>query len=204
MKLLESRFYSVLVFISNIFLLNILWLIFCIPIITIFPATAAMFGVVRQWIVNKEYRVFQPFFELFKGNFKQSLIIEIVWVLLAGFLYLDYTISVNLGFMQNIILPVVYIIGFIVIFISVFLFPSMVHYQVTIKQIVKNSMLFSLSYFPITLLNCIIIALSAVLLYVFPLSVLFIFSLSSYRIYFLCQFAFKKVERQMEFKETIQ
>lgn len=204
MKLLESRFYSVLVFISNILLLNILWLIFCIPIITIFPATDAMFGVVRQWIVNKEYRVFQPFFELFKANFKQSLIIWIVWVVLAGFLYLDYTISVNLGFMQNIILPVVYIIGFIVIFISVFLFPSMVHYQVTIKQIIKNSMLFSLSYFPITLLNCIIIALSAVLLYVFPLSVLFIFSLSSYLIYFLCKFTFKKVERQIEFKETIQ
>jgi uncharacterized membrane protein YesL len=201
MKFLESRLYSVLVFISNIFLLNVLWLIFCIPVITIFPATAAMFGVVRQWMVNKEYRVFQPFFELFKANFKQSLIIGIVWVLLAGFLYLDYTISFKMGFMQNIILPVVYILGFITIFISVFLFPTLVHYQLTSRQIVKNSMLFSLSYIPITLLNCIVIALSAVLIYVFPLSIVFIFSLSSYIIYCLCQFAFNKVDRQKQLKE---
>ncbi|HYK73091.1 MAG TPA: DUF624 domain-containing protein, partial [Pseudoneobacillus sp.] len=30
--------------------LNLLWLLFSLPLITFWPATAALFGVVRKWI----------------------------------------------------------------------------------------------------------------------------------------------------------
>ncbi|MEK1830300.1 YesL family protein [Priestia megaterium] len=35
-------------------LLNILWILACVPIFTVFPATAAMFGVVRRKVLEKE------------------------------------------------------------------------------------------------------------------------------------------------------
>src|SRR4051812_46273874 len=103
MKLLDSRFYSILLFISNVFVLNLIWLLCCLPIITIFPATAAMFGVVRQWVTHKDSSVVSPFFRYFKENLKQSLILQVIWVVMAAFLYLDYSISIKLGFMQNVI-----------------------------------------------------------------------------------------------------
>jgi hypothetical protein len=77
LRLIDGKFYTILLFISNFFLLNLLWLVMCLPIITIFPATAAMYGVVRQWIIHKDPSIFRPFFHYFKENFKQSILIEI-------------------------------------------------------------------------------------------------------------------------------
>nr|WP_263324761.1 DUF624 domain-containing protein [Neobacillus sp. Marseille-Q6967] len=200
--MMESRFYSILVTISNIFVLNILWLICCIPIITIFPATTAMFGVVRQWIIHKDTSVFQPFFRIFKSNFKTSFLIGLLWMFIAFFLYMDYTISLNLGFMQKIIPPMVFVVSFFFLFVSVFLFPTMVHYEMTFKETVKNSLFLSLIYFPITLLNLFLIGLCAFIVYILPITALFIFSITAYLIYFICQFVFEKVERQKQLKKV--
>lgn len=45
--------------------LNILFLISCIPIITIFPAAAAMFGVVRAWVKKNESPLLSTYLKLF-------------------------------------------------------------------------------------------------------------------------------------------
>jgi len=201
MKLLDSKFYSILLFISNIFLLNIIWLVMCLPLITIFPATAAMFGVVRQWVVHKDVSIFAPFFRYFKENLKQSLLLEVIWVFLAAFLVIDYTIALKMGFSQSIILPILFVISFLFLLGSVFLFPTMVQFNTTTGKILKNTLLLAISYFPITLILCLVTVLIAFILYIFPLSILFIFSAGAYCSYFLCHFAFKRVT-QVNVSET--
>lgn len=90
MNILNSRFYIFLEKVSNLFILNVIWLIACLPIITIFPATAAMFSVIRQWKLHDETSVFMPFTKHFKLNFKQSLLIGLLWIPFAFLLYIDY------------------------------------------------------------------------------------------------------------------
>ena len=195
MKLIDSRFYSILLLISNIFMLNILWLVCCLPVVTIFPATAAMFGVVRQWVIHKDSSVFRPFFHYFKDNFKQSLLIGLIWVVLAILFYFDYTLSLKMEVMKNIIMPILFVFGFLFIMGTTFLFPTIVNYQATTRYILKNTLLLAMIYFPITLVICIVISFIAFLVYVFPFTLLFIFSLGAYCIYFLCHFAFTRVNR---------
>ena len=52
-RMLEGRFYRRLETVTNYFLLNVLWLLACLPIITLYPATAAMFAVIRGWIARR-------------------------------------------------------------------------------------------------------------------------------------------------------
>ena len=198
LKFIDSRFYSILVFISNIFLLNVLWLLFCLPILTLFPATAAMFGVVRQWIIHKDSSVFPTFIRCFKENFKQSFIIQFIWLFLAAFLFLDYTISLKLGFLKTFISPILIFLGFFLMMGSTFLFPSIVQFKTSIRNIVKNMVFLSIVYFPFSLLICIVILLIALVLYIFPLSMLFIGSLGAYIVYWLSQIVFTKVSKRLD------
>ncbi|WP_373889943.1 YesL family protein [Neobacillus cucumis] len=193
MRFIDGKFYSILLFISNFFLLNLLWLVMCLPIITIFPATSAMYGVMRQWIIHKDPSIFRPFFHYFKENFKQSILIEIFWVMIVFFLYVDYTLAQKLTFAQNIILPILFVLGFLLILVTAFLFPTMVQYKFTTKNLLKNTLVLGICYFPISLGICLLTLLSALILYIFPFSILFIFSIGSYCTYFLCHIAFKKV-----------
>lgn len=200
LRIINSKLYSILETISNFIILNIIWLILCLPIITIFPATSAMFAVVRQWIIHKEHRVFGPFFHHFKDNFKQSLVIGFSWTVLAALFYIDYIFAPALGSAQNILLPILFLLGFIFVFATLYLFPVMVHFQVPTLKVVTDSIVMSLLYFPLTIAMIAVLAVTTVIILVFPASILFIFSLTAYSIFFLGNIAFNKIARVSELK----
>ncbi|MDM5199005.1 YesL family protein [Fictibacillus enclensis] len=195
MKLIESKLYTFVETLSSFFLLNLLWLLMCIPIFTIFPATAAMFGVVREWVLHKDLKVFNPFFRYFKENFKQSLLIGLVWIAFAGIFYIDYQIMLEFGSSQKIFLPILILLGTLIIFVTSFLFPVMVHYTENWIGILKNSLFFSVIYFPFSLLAIALIALIVTTLLLFPAALLFIFSIGAYSLFFICNLVFQKIER---------
>ncbi|WP_191567233.1 YesL family protein [Metabacillus idriensis] len=193
MKLTESKLYTFVEVLSSFFLLNLLWLLMCIPIFTIFPSTAAMFGVVREWVIHKDLKVFNPFFRYFKDNFKQSLLLGLVWIAFVSIYYIEYQIMLEFGSSQILFVPILILIG--IIFVSSFLFPVMVHYRENWIGILKNSLFFSMIYFPFSLLAIAIITLIVTILLLFPAALLFIFSFGAYSLFFICNLVFQKIER---------
>lgn len=196
MRFLDSKFYAALETISNFLLLNLLWIIFCLPIITIFPATVAMFGVVRHWILHKDYSIVSPFIRYFKENIKNSLLIGFLWTVIAGLLFVNFTIASSIGPLQYIVLPITVILGIIFLFGTIFLFSVMVHFELTIFHTIKNSIIFSFVYFPLTLLNIAILVIIFAVIIVLPAAFLFVFSVAAYVIFLLCNIAFKKMQQQ--------
>jgi uncharacterized membrane protein YesL len=51
---------------GNLFILNIFWIVSCLPIVTIVPATTAMFSVVRQWQLHQDTSVVKELLQVFK------------------------------------------------------------------------------------------------------------------------------------------
>ncbi|OQP13216.1 YesL family protein, partial [Geobacillus zalihae] len=90
MNALDSKFYEVVDRLSNLFILNILWVVSCIPIITIIPATSAMFGVVRQWKLHQDTSVVRNHFRFFKENFRESFLTGIFFTLFSVILFFNY------------------------------------------------------------------------------------------------------------------
>ncbi|MCJ7843312.1 DUF624 domain-containing protein [Lederbergia sp. NSJ-179] len=193
MNILNSRLYSILETVSFFFLLNILWFIMCLPIITIFPATAAMFGVVRQWVMKKDSAVFMPFFRFFKENFKQSFLLGIIVFAFSYIFYIDFMLINNLGnIMQNLLLASLFLIAIIGTLTFTYIFPMMVHFKLTLWSAVKNSFFFSIKYFPTTLLSVIFVGLMFVVLLYVPVAFLMIFSFMAYVVFFICYSRFRK------------
>jgi uncharacterized membrane protein YesL len=193
---IDSKLYRATQLFVNLFLLNLLWLLVCIPIVTIFPATAALFGVIRSWVTKKDTRVWKPFFQTFKEHLKQHFIFGSIWILLGGLFILDFRLIQNLS--EGIQFPLFIFLVFIVIlylFTSIFLFPTMVHFQQQgWLELVKNSLLLSVSHLFITV-GCLLAMFGLIVLALsFPFLLLIVASLISYIVFTLCNFSFRKME----------
>ncbi len=53
MKIVETKFYGQLIVVSDYILLGILWVIVCLPVITIVPATCAVFYVTGDFLYRR-------------------------------------------------------------------------------------------------------------------------------------------------------
>ena len=58
----------------DLILLNLLYILFCIPIVTIGPATAAMTKILRNYARQEHAFLWADFIETFKANWKQAAI----------------------------------------------------------------------------------------------------------------------------------
>lgn len=191
---LNNRLFHTLNIIVDLFLLNLLWVIASLPLITFFPATAAMFGVVRKRILKKESEgIFKSFFKMFKENFKQSFIISILWSVFAVFLFFDYVYINPETSVFQLILYVVWVIGLVLFStISIYIFPIIVHFDLSWKIAIRNAFFFSLMNPIITILLLIVGGIGGVLLYTYPASVFIIGAPFATIVYYLSQVTFNQ------------
>ena len=173
----EGFLYRICTWIYHFTLLNLLFLITCIPIITLFPALAAAFGVSRQWIKKNEPPIISNYFKFFRENFKQSMIVGIFIVIFGLLLYADFHITIQIR--SNIKIALYLFFCFMMIFyiaIILHVFPIMVNGYYSTKQLLVNAVKFSFYKFHLTLLNMICIYMTFFIAYKFPVIFVFFFS----------------------------
>ena len=83
---LDSPFGQKLTLLSNLVLLNLLWILCSIPIVTMGAATAAMYHVIFLYITNQDDAVIKPFFKAFAGSLKQATAVWLLHLLCGGML----------------------------------------------------------------------------------------------------------------------
>lgn len=73
--------------------LNIVWILFSLPIITIIPATFAMFSIVGKWFQDEvEPPIYSTFTSEFKSFFSKSYPLGIALIVLGAFFAIDLMI----------------------------------------------------------------------------------------------------------------
>lgn len=188
----------------NAFLLNALWLVMCLPILTIFPATTAMFGVVREWQKHKDIRVISAYFRHFKGNFKQSFLLGILWLIFTLLLLGDFIITNQLNSnLKYVLFAFFFLLSIVYLFVSITIFPVIVHYRVSWKAGIKNAMLLSLGKLHFTLLSLVIIAVAVGIVFYFPAASMLVFSVASYLIYALVSKGFHQEKKVQTNSQTV-
>ena len=175
-------------------MLNLIFLIACIPLVTIFPAIAAMYSVLRDWKLHKESAILEPFMRHFKLNFKQSFIISLLWIPFPVLLYFDFLFIIHLesGWKTLFLVPL-FLIAIVFLSMSIFLFPVMVHYKLGIKDVLKNTFIISLTYYPITLLQLVISATLFTILFFIPTTSVFILGIAALINFSFCNKVFGRL-----------
>jgi uncharacterized membrane protein YesL len=197
LNFLNGKIYAGAEFLTGLIVLNLLWLIACIPVVTAFPATTAMFGVAREWVRDSDTATFEPFIRHLRANFAQSLWIGFIWTSVGALLAIDFIVIRGIGNWLK--MPLFMLLGLGIIsylFASVYLFPVMVNYEAGWRNVIQISFLIAIGQLATTLLCLLVVGLSIVLLYFVPILGLVAGSGTAYLIYFLCGRAFSRIEAQ--------
>ena len=68
----DSPFFRLMGAIGDLVVLNILWLLCCLPVVTAGASTLALFAIVHKIAAGEDYRTAAGFFKAFRRDFKQA------------------------------------------------------------------------------------------------------------------------------------
>lgn len=161
----DSKFFIVLGKVSNIVILNLLFLISCIPIITIGTSITATYFVAMKIVRDEETYIVKEFIIRFKENFVKSTKIWFIMIVIGMVLGFDYYISslISNGLMKATLQLSLTIVSIIFIFVLTYVFPITSKFENTIKNTMINSILISIKHLPQTILM-VIVNLSPIIL----------------------------------------
>ncbi len=123
-------------------LLNLIYILFCIPVVTIGPATAAAFKVLRNYSIEKNAFVWADFWESFKKDFKQSFPLGIIYTVafigIGAGIYM-YPPKMEESTLYTVLFILTVIVGIFILVSSFFAFLMVSTTELTLKNIIKNS-----------------------------------------------------------------
>ena len=203
---LDSPILRVLGTLADMCLLNILTIIFCLPVFTAGASITAMHYVLLKMVRNEEGYVWKDFWKSFKENLWQGMAIGSVLLIFVAFFLVDCYIFK--GMVETVSVPMLAIAGAFALFlymIYLYAFPLLAHFHNTVLGTIKNAFFVGVMAFPQTILMMIVTALPVVLVYqyaqILPLIVMFGFTAPAYFCAWMYSKTFKKIEPKTE--ETV-
>lgn len=132
--------------VADLVVLNLIWLICCVPIVTIGPACTAMCYTARGMARGDAPPVLKTFFRAFRENFRQSLAVFLILLIpvCLGAAYLLMAVSGGLD--QIPVLKYLCVLAVVIIgFVCSYLYPLLAHFDNTVGATLKNAFLLPLA-----------------------------------------------------------
>ncbi|WP_163538066.1 DUF624 domain-containing protein [Gracilibacillus sp. YIM 98692] len=147
---LMSGVYKYSLWISRLAFLNVLWVFFSLIgliIFGFFPATVAMFSIVRDWVKGKDD---QPIISTFIKNYRKELIKGNLLGMIILFIGLILIIDIRFLFHNNsgiwmIVNGVTVMVTVIYLLTVLYVFPVFVQYELKLIDNIKNAFFYMLA-----------------------------------------------------------
>lgn len=138
---------------ADVAILNLLFLVCSIPIVTIGPAMAAVYYVTLKLVVDEEGYTIKGFFHSFIQNLKQGIIITIILLAIGGFLGFDvYFYYKNSNHFSIYLAFFMCAIALIYACIALYIFPILARFNNSIKNMFLYAFMLSMKNLPKTIL----------------------------------------------------
>lgn len=126
----------------DLFILQMLWIICSLPVITMGPATSALFSVTLKIARDEPASAIKDFFTAFKADFKQALVLGLISLAGAVIIYSDIVYALSLeGNFKTLFLIVSGIMITLWLIFTTFSFPLQARYENSLKMHIRNSFL---------------------------------------------------------------
>lgn len=171
----EGGFFGFMNRIGDIIFLNLVFLLTCIPVVTIGAALISLYTVTLKMAKNEEGYVIKDYLKAFRTNWKQGLIVGIVLELVL--FVLGYDAWVLLGSQESYAAAGFFITAaaiVIVIAVMQYLFPLMARYDNPVRKSVQNAALLAISRLPYTILLIVLEAIPVALVLLTPYAYIYI------------------------------
>ena len=164
---MDNAFFRFMGKLFDVVALNIVFIIVCIPLVTIGPAISALYYASVKSIRRDRSYPIKEFFKAFKRDFRQSFIVGLILVLASVIIYVDIRFVVD--FIKNDFTAMRYVylvIGLVISFISVYIFPLISRFSLKISGLFKLSFYLAIRHLLTTVVSIILLFGGFVLVYI--------------------------------------
>lgn len=128
----------------DFFKLNMIYVLFCLPVVTIGPATAALTAMMRNIYLERPQFIWHDFVKYFKANFKQALFVGILDVAAVAVCVITF-----IGYMRmpnaDTTFKVVYVLSMAVhalfFMMNFYIYPQIVALDLKLGNIFRNALI---------------------------------------------------------------
>ena len=152
--------------VTSFITLSLLWLLCCLPVITIGVSTSALYYVTLKMARGEGEGIVKLFFRALKDNLKNGIIFSVLFCLAGAVLYLDYSVMLQMPGALGTVLRVVFLaLGFFSLIIMFYTFPLQAQFVNTVRGTLKNAFLLSLGNVRTTLVLLVVHAAPLLVLF---------------------------------------
>lgn len=160
----DSLFFRVMSKAADLILLNVVFLLTCVPIFTIGASITALYTVCFRMGTPREGKLFADYFRAFRDNFRKGTALWLIAVAWIGVTALNAVLCYSLqGALHNMFLLFVMLLVLAVLIFG-YAFPLLSQFENTVKGTMKNALLLSIGYFPRSLIIGVVNVFPVVLL----------------------------------------
>lgn len=151
---LDSPLIRFLTKFADLMLLNIIFVISCIPLFTIGAGIASLYEVTLKMVKNEESYIVKGYFTAFKSNFKKS---TVIWLILSVMFFIFITDlyiinnSEGLAYYWTILYFVLCGMALVVWILTAYIFPLQAKFENSCKNTVMNALYMSARHLPTTI-----------------------------------------------------
>lgn len=124
---------------GDILLLNLLWILFSLPVVTIGAATCAAYYVGLKIVDNEQENVFQTFKKGFVTNLKQG---TIIWIINAAMIYGSYYLWIMVLIAEEtnyVLIGGALLLTAITAIITIYIYPVIARYSNSLVNLLRNA-----------------------------------------------------------------
>ena len=138
---------------ADLVVLNILWIICCLPVVTIGASTTALHYVALKMAKGEEAYIVKSFFHSFIENFRQATVIWMSILACAAVLFFDfYYIGHTRAELAGVLAVVIFFIAILLSITICYIFPMLSYFKCSTFAAVKNALFMAIAHLPDTVL----------------------------------------------------
>lgn len=198
----DSGFMKFAILLSRLTLLNLIWLIACIPVVTIGASTAAMHYSAAK-LMNGDSHVFGNYKTSFRTYWKKGTVIWLITAVFSAIFGMASYLFQTARIPYHTVLMVISGMAFLtLLLVVIWIYPTMVNFSGKLQELFFNAFIFAFMYAPVTLIAVVFYGIAGFLFIRFLLTrmlvVLFGPALIVYSTLVLFEKVFKKYRPKTE------
>ena len=159
----DGALYKFLTRLWDMIKLNLMWLLFSLPVVTVGAATVAAYSVTLKMVDEQEGYVARQFVKAFKENWRQGIPMGLLALFCSYVVYLDFELQRVMEGDSTMFLIFGIRAAFVFGMSFIYAFPLSARYENTLIGTLKNSVNIATRYFLRTLLLVAVLAVEVII-----------------------------------------
>ena len=146
----DSKFTLALHKFADLIIASALWIVGCLPLLTIGTSTTALYYASIKAVLG-EGTIVKNFFKSYKENLKQSIVVEIILLIVAYIMYVNWKIVFDMAGGGTVFKVVYFVVLLWLVPIVCYIFPLLARFAFSTKMLFVNAFVLSFQNLPKTI-----------------------------------------------------